>query len=287
MAHRAEPVLRDGLPGPLADLAVRQRFFNGGVAHVAASDASRSLGSAARELVARAFPGIWPPSVRDHLDNTAFFVAWSAVRNGGGRALNDLADALLIALGWDPAHARVDQPRLRAVTPDGHLVPEALAAYRFHRDSWYANPRAQINLWMPLWPVDDASSMSILPAYFATALPNTSGDFDLVEWERQGGFQAFDRPVRSTQPHPHPVPPPDRAGEWRVAVDADAMLLFAGGHLHGAVPLGGRHTRFTVEIRAVDLRDVADGLGAPDPDNASRGSTLGTMRPLAGARRGG
>lgn len=112
------------------------------------------------------------------------------------------------------------------------------------------------------------------------AVPNTSESFDVADWGASGGFQAYAAPRATAQVHPFPCEPPDRTGEWRIAAPAGSIVAFSAAHLHGTVPQETGRIRYTVEIRLVDRRDVRDGRGAPDADNASRGATLGDFRAM-------
>src|SRR5262249_17243758 len=52
--------------------------------------------------------------------------------------------------GLAPATTGFDGPRLRVVAHRGHENPAAAAVYLAHRDTWYANPQAQLTWWVPL-----------------------------------------------------------------------------------------------------------------------------------------
>lgn len=274
------PRLRDELP---ALTTSRAELFAGDAFRLSPTPASRDLVSALRDLAREAFGGVDPPRVRDHLSNDAFFRAWSGPRQGAGRLphVAALTAAWLRSIGAEPGRVRHDVARVRAVTPDGHTIPEAAPAYGFHRDTWYANPRAQLNAWIPLWDVPEAAAFSILPRAFGVPVPNTSATFDAGAWARSGGFQAYATARPSAQHHPVPRVPPDRSGEWRPATPAAGAVLFSAAHLHGTPPNDTPRTRFTVEIRFAWVDDVELGRGAPDPDNASTGSTWPAMAPLA------
>lgn len=235
----------------------------------------------ARAALVDAFDGHDPRTIRQRWTNDRFFRAFAAPRRGFGAdpAVKAAADALLRALGWDPAHTRADVVRIRAVASGGERIPEAKPAYGLHRDAWYANPHHQINHWIPVYDVVAAESLVVLPAWFATPIPNDSHAFALADWARHGGFQAFDRPTVSPQPHPVPTVAVDVADAWRYAGPAGAVVAFAGSHLHGTTAHATGRVRYSLELRVVDARDV--GRGHPARDDASRGDFGAAYAPVS------
>ena len=176
----------------------------------------------------------------------------------------------LQTLGIDLGQFALDRFRVRAVMPGAETIAAAAAAFYAHRDCWYANPQAQINLWMPLHDVDGLSSFGFYPELFAVPVENDSSDFDYADFVERGGFQSIARvPV-----HPHwtaleqPEPP------YRVELEKGNLLLFSASHLHRSLPNRSGRIRFSLDLRLVHLEDHAQGRGAPNCDNHCRGSAL-------------
>jgi hypothetical protein len=92
--------------------------------------------------------------------------------------------------GFSPEANALDSARLRAVTDHGHENPLAAAAYTAHRDTWYANPQAQINWWIPLFDVSEGETFAFFPLYFDKPVANDSAAFDYDKWSEQVGFQS-------------------------------------------------------------------------------------------------
>lgn len=177
---------------------------------------------------------------------------------------------LLSAQGFVTGEHAVDPVRLRAVTHLGHENPKAAPAYTVHRDSWYANPEAQINWWIPLHEVTEADSFAFFYDWFAKPVDNNSGDFDYDEWKKSVGFQSGKSGVFPS------VPDGILNAEDGIAFSASAgdMILFSAAQLHQTVKNASGLTRFSIDFRTVHLADHKAGKGAPNVDNKSTGSAL-------------
>src|SRR5262249_26017587 len=65
-------------------------------------------------------------------------------------AFLELVRAVIVACGFEPARTAFDAARLRVVPHRGYENAAAAAVYLAHRDTWYANPQAQLTWWVPL-----------------------------------------------------------------------------------------------------------------------------------------
>lgn len=173
-------------------------------------------------------------------------------------------------LGLDLEQFAIDRFRLRGVTPGSHLIAAAAPAFYIHRDTWYGNPQAQINLWMPLHDVGPGNSFGFYPELFETAVANDSDRFDYDEFLSQAGFQ---NPQRSSQAV-YPRWLEERAPTWPVELCYGQMLLFSAAHLHGTLPNLTEEVRFSIDVRLVHRDEAAQGKGAPNLDNRCRGAAL-------------
>jgi ectoine hydroxylase-related dioxygenase (phytanoyl-CoA dioxygenase family) len=246
----------------------------GAVWHVAEHVAARAAVSLAEDAL-RAELGPEPRLAHRELGAEAFFDAYTRARD---RVLHHsdaarVADRLAAALGLAPQTTRLDHLRLRAVPSGGHRHPPAAAAYHVHRDTWYANPPAQVNLWIAVGDVAEDEAFDFWPAHWDVAVANDSHLFDLQDWHAAGGWQKATRP----KPYPHalvaPTGPP-----CRVPCGSGESLLFSATHLHGTHPHDSGRTRFSLELRLVRLADVPRLALSRRLDDRSRGSTLAEMR---------
>ncbi len=179
---------------------------------------------------------------------------------------------LLSEQGFVTGDNAVDPVRLRAVTHLGHENPKAAPAYTAHRDSWYANPQAQINWWVPLHDVTAADSFAFFYSLFDKAVENNSGDFDYDEWMKSVGWQSTEG-KEAVYPS---VPDGVLNTQDGVAFSASAgdIILFSCAHLHQTVKNASGLTRFSIDFRTVHLQDHEAGKGAVNVDNKSRGCSL-------------
>lgn len=226
----------------------------------------------AREAVV-AHLGPAPRSAQFRL-GAAFFESYSAARSQLLAHPDNLRRAARIALGLGlPAEGtRIDRLRLRAVPSGGHRDPAAAAAYRVHRDTWYANPAAQVNLWMALDEVTEDEAFDFYPAHWDRAIANDSAGFDLEAWHRAGGWQAGHAHKHFPSARTPPVGP-----AVRLACAAGHGLLFSATHLHGTHAHDSGRTRFSLELRLVHEPDVPALSARRQLDDRSRGSTLAEM----------
>jgi hypothetical protein len=174
--------------------------------------------------------------------------------------------------GVDPAEHAIDRLRVRANAPGAYRDPAAAAAYVAHRDTWYANPRAQINWWIPLHDVAPDETFVIYPDRFDRPIANSSAALDYDAWIRRVGWQSARRDPDAA----YPAALADLASEPRrpVSCGEGEIVLFSAAHLHQSLGMDGALARFSVDFRTVHLGDHARGLGAPNVDDASTGSAL-------------
>lgn len=165
----------------------------------------------------------------------------------------------------------LDHPRLRAVFPGSHRDRNAAPVYAVHRDTWYANPRCQLNWWLALHDTEEARGFDIFVDHFGVAVDNDSQAFDFEVFRRQWGWQA-DGPGA---PYPSTIPTPEGRRSSRAYRQGEG-LLFSAAHLHGTRPQDSDRTRWSIDFRVVLLDHHRAGRGAPDPDNRCKGSALPT-----------
>ncbi len=189
-------------------------------------------------------------------------------------AVRRMTAEIMSDMGLDLSEQRVDPIRLRAVTHLGHANHRATAMYYAHRDTWYANPSAQVNWWIPLHDVSADATFVFFPDQFLRPVENDSEKFDYVTWIQKDaalaiGWQDYNAGQKVFYPcytgqaaltHAHGFS--CRAGD---------IILFSGTHLHQTVPNMTGMTRFSLDFRTVHYGDFQSGRGAPNVDNASRG----------------
>ncbi len=259
----------------------RADLLSGQLAQASPSDASRALAAHARAMLTRAMPEAQDLRLaHHHIAQADFFARLTQLRAELTRdtTCQHLTRALIHTLGFDHRPVALDVVRVRAIRPDSHLIPAAAPAFWAHRDTWYANPQAQLNLWIPLFDITHAFSFGFYPDAFAQHVPNTSALFDYDAFKAQGGFQNYTSAQREAQAHPTLTDDARVGAPHTFALDADSVLLFAAHHLHQTLPNLSDLTRYSLDFRLVDRQDYAEGLGPARGDNASRGCTLSDYR---------
>ncbi len=252
---------------------MRERVYAGAIFLEAATGASRALVEAVRKLLeAQLGPAI--ESAQHRMSPEEHFEAIGRVRArlAGDAAIHERVQAVATSVGLDAEASAIDRLRLRANRHEGDLNPQAAAAYTAHRDTWFANPRAQINCWIPLHDVDSDETFVIYPSAFGASVPNDSERFDYDVFRRTVGFQAL--AGRPTEDVVYPTTNVELTDELRFAARAGDVLVFSGAHLHRPLAHRSGRTRFSVDFRVVHLADHAAGLGAPEVDGRARGSAL-------------
>lgn len=190
-----------------------------------------------------------------------------------------LAARCLITLGVDPVVTVLDQVRFRAVSRGLELVEAARPVFYNHRDTWYGNPRCQINAWMPLVEVNDLNSFQFFPHHFENPIENDSHLFISSHFQRQGGFGKITGEVSPCH-YPRALVAPQGKPEV-IKLAPGQLLLFAGAHLHQTLVNRSGRPRFSLDFRFYRADHLQQGIGAPDPDNRSQGLLLESFQPLS------
>lgn len=183
-----------------------------------------------------------------------------------------LSKEVLEQVGFDPTTTHYDFLKPRTSYPVGHLTTGIAYAFPWHRDTWYAAPRQQINLWFPIWDVRADNAMGFDPSGFGQNVPNDSNEFDYYRrnQERQSLAKVVGKDTRS-QPG---------AIDWQVEhedillISPGEILLFSADQLHRSIPNTSGLSRYSIDYRVVDVTDVHADRGAPALDVACTGTAI-------------
>ena len=256
---------------PLPLLERLPRLHDGQLFLDSPSPATRALVAFVWSLLERAYPEDDPRRVQFRIAPEEHFRRLTRVR----RELLELPETrerlreLLREQGWPLERTWFDLLRLRAVLSGGHRNPAAAHAYLPHRDTWYANPPAQVNVWTAVSDVSEEQAFAFWPEHWERPIANDSAVFDYARWVEYGGWQVPDTRKR------YPVVLEEPAGpELRVPARSGECLLFSGSHLHATRGHDAGTTRFSVEFRVVLQDDLEPQRLRRRLDNRSRGTTL-------------
>ncbi|MCY3624007.1 MAG: hypothetical protein OXH68_20135 [Gammaproteobacteria bacterium] len=183
---------------------------------------------------------------------------------------------VLTAVGYAPESTWLDRVRLRVVPSRSDIDHRRLSPLPPHRDTWASRIMAQVNWWLPLYPLRETGTMLMWPDAFRSPVANDSAAWDFEELERAGrGY-----PLLPTAAYPETAGTP-------VLIEPDDLLGFSAAHLHaGRCDASGR-TRFGIDSRTVWEHDLRAGRCAPDVDGSPGTEMWGWFEAprLAGGRR--
>jgi hypothetical protein len=264
---------------PISDDERRHRLYAGDLFVYSPTPSSLELVAFARKLAEAAFAPCFPPDAQHHLAGPAYVRVLADLKptfiNHPHSA--ELVRGVLTELGVDPAQTYFDVPRLRSMTSD-YLNAGLTLQFESHRDTWFSAPMCQLNFWLPVYDVAEENVMAFHPRYFAHGVRNSSRDYDYAEWVAHGRTAAPQQVEVETRRQPKLEEEIERRPDLRVITPPGGILVFSGAHLHTTVPNTSGRTRFSIDFRTVDRRDVAAGAGARNVDSSCAGTTLGDFR---------
>jgi hypothetical protein len=188
-----------------------------------------------------------------------------------------LVTRILAELGVELEDCHMDLPKLRTAYPPGHLTKGIAYAFPGHRDTWYGGPQAQINWWMPVYPLAADNAMAFYPRYFSNPVKNNSDGFNYYRRNAERKVTAqFVKEDPRVQPAALDLGPDEP--EFRLLPEVGGIILFSGTQLHATVTSPNCLSRYSIDYRTVSRRDVENQKGAPNIDNRCTGTALRDFR---------
>jgi hypothetical protein len=235
-----------------------------------------ALAEFAWELICEAFGPVDPAVAHRDLPVDEYVKVLGPLKTGFTHhpRSKELLRAMLVELGCDPSTTYFDVPKLRVVTPAAYLSAGLGYNYQPHRDTWYSAPMSQVNWWAPIRNVSAERCMAFHPDYWQVAAENSSETFDPYEWNKSGRRNASTFITSDPRPHPHLIGDRGPGAEVRLVGRVGSILAFSAAQLHATVPNLTDLTRFSFDVRTVNIADLADRAGAPRVDERSTGTTL-------------
>lgn len=180
---------------------------------------------------------------------------------------------ILEELGADLEDCHMDVPKLRTAYPTGHLTKGIAYAFPWHRDTWYGGPMAQINWWLPVYPLSADNCMAFDPRSFSKAVENDSHKFNYYRRnvERKDAAQFIKEDPRV---QPSAVALGSEEPEFRLLPQVGGIILFAGAQLHTTITSANCLSRYSIDFRTVSRRDVEHDQAAPNVDTQCVGTAL-------------
>lgn len=256
---------------PLDDAARGPRLFAGQILLFRQVPEALSLAKLADRRLRDAFPEADHPSEAQHALPEAEFLARTSACLAAWRKDAEAAAGyrrLLAALGCDPSATYADDFALRLQPSHIGRSHRRAKPLHAHRDSWGSNLMAQVNWWLPVYPLAPGRGLAVFPRYWDEPIANDSAAWD---WE---AYKAARRQAKAagrdpdaaypTLPKPLSAPAPEEAVE--LLPEVGDVLAFSAAHLHASVPNETGVTRVSLETRTVWQEDLAAGRGAPNLD---------------------
>jgi len=260
----------------MTDEQRRSALYRGDIVLTSPDQATVSFVEFTRQLVEDAFGNVDPETAQAEMPLARYVEILSELKPRfihHPESKSFLRD-ILERRGCDLDQTYFDVPRLRTSTSDGYLTTGIAYAWHPHRDTWYSAPRAQLNFWMPVYPIVAENAMAFHQDYFATAVPNTSGEYNYYEWNSKFRAAASSNVGSEARPLPRPVVEIDMRNPLVFVPDVGGLIEFSGQHLHSSVPNYSGRTRFSIDFRTVHVGDIEAARGAPDVDIDCTGSSI-------------
>jgi hypothetical protein len=254
----------------------RQKLFGGDLFVYSATPHSQELVGFARQMAEEALSPYFPPDAQHHMSGQEYVDVLAKLKPTfiNHPRSKQLVSGILGDLGVDVEQAYFDVPRLRSMTSE-YLNAGLTLQFESHRDTWFSAPFSQINYWIPVYDVAETNAMAFHPRYFTDGIKNSSRDYNYAEWVAHGRSAAATQVDMETRKQPEAEQEIEREPDIRVITPPGGVLLFSGAQLHTTVPNTSGRTRFSIDFRVVNRRDVEAHQGAANVDSECTGTNLG------------
>jgi hypothetical protein len=265
---------------PKPEAQRRAAIYRGDIFVFSPRPSTLALTELARTLIEEAYAPLAPQQAQHELSVERFveIAAPLKPRFIHHPRTQGLVRDLLRDLGCDAERTYFDVPRMRIATSHHYLDAGVAYPLHPHRDTWYASPMAQLNWWLPVYPIEADSTFAFHPHYFDRKIENTSSEYNHYEWNRVGRAQAASHVKTDTRKQPRATEELELEPSLRLVVPPGGALLFSGAHLHSTVPNTSGRTRFSVDFRTAHLDELEVNGGAVNHDCAGQGTTLRELR---------
>lgn len=176
----------------------------------------------------------------------------------------------LAAVGHDPAACWLDRIRLRVVPSSKEMHGRVVRPLPPHRDTWGSGIMAQVNWWLPLYPLDARRTLLLWPSTFRRPIANDSAGWD---------YEALVRGDRKDYPLLPSAAETPREAALPVLIEPGSLLAFSAAHLHASTSDASGLCRFSIDTRSVWEDDLRAGRGAPNVDGCARRANWEWFRP--------
>jgi hypothetical protein len=267
----------------MGDDARRERLYAGQIFLYTATAETQALRDFAAEMIEAAFAPLDPVTAQFDMPVERFVEIFGPLKPKfiHHPRTKDLIKDVFKRLGCDAEQTYLDVPRLRGVTSDRYLTAGVGYAHPLHRDTWWSAPLAQINWWLPIYEFESESAMAFHPPYWETGVENHSEDFNYYRWNSVGRAEAAKHIHEDTRVQPHPPADIRRDPQLRMVVPPGGLIAFSGAQMHSTVPNTSGRSRFSMDLRTVNIADLRAGRAAPNVDSRPEGTSLRDFRRMS------
>lgn len=261
---------------PIHDEVRRQRLYRGELFVFSARPSTLALIEFASKMIADAFGTKDPLTAQYEMPVEEYVSVVAPLKPAfiHHPETMKLLRAVVNEMGCDVQETYVDVPRLRMVTSDAYLTSGVGYAHHLHRDTWYSAPMSQLNWWIPIYDFESESSMAFHPQYWNEAVENGSSEFNYYEWNSQGRKQAAQHIKTDTRKQPKAKRELALDPQIRMVCPPGGIILFSAAQMHSTVPNTSGKTRYSIDFRTVNIRDLDAERGAPNIDSFPTGTSL-------------
>ena len=172
----------------------------------------------------------------------------------------------LVECGVDIQHTYYDHFPLRIVPSGDEYGGARNSSISHHRDTWGSCIHSQINWWAPIFELEKSRTIAIYPDYWTHPLANNT-----QQWRFEKHIESRRITPKGMQaPYPSAPSPTEAVNESNmipVMLNPGDILSFSSAHLHASVPNTSSFTRYSVEMRTINLADLQQNRMAPNVDN--------------------
>lgn len=255
----------------------RERLYRGDIYVYSPTDAGLALCQLAQQMSEDKFAPHFPPEAQHHLPVDEYVEILKGLKPEfiHHPECKRIIPELLHQLGASLDATYFDVPRLRTACAGSYLQTGMAYAFKPHRDTWYSPPMCQINWWLPVYPIEADNGMAFHPNYWEEPVRNDSVHFNYQDWNTNGRAQASKQSTKKdTRFQSAALDELNLEPDLRLVCPPGGVIVFAAAHLHSTVSNTTNATRFSIDFRTVDARDISDNHGAPNIDSESTGTTL-------------
>ncbi len=261
---------------PGGDEFRRKVLYDGQLVVLSPTESGRAFCAFARELTEAAFAPLDPRFAQHELPVERFVAILAELKP---RFIHHPRAKQLIRDFLEEAGCALDEiffdvPRLRSMASGEYLRAGIALPFHPHRDTWYSAPQCQINWWLPVYEIQTENALAFHPRYWTHPVPNTSRTYNYYEWNANSRGIAATQIGVDTREQPHAEAPIEADPQIRILCPVGGAVVFSGAQLHSTVDNISGHTRYNIDFRTVNLRDLEAGRGAPNIDSACTGTTL-------------